>query len=263
MMQEYRTKELYGDFYENEGKPLVVIIGGSRPGLPAPLNKDYLERLKKDFQVLLLAYFGAGDLPESLECLPMEYFVNAVSAIKQEYGIGDREVIVIGQSKGGEAALLLTNYMRSAVTIALVPSCYAFQGLPTEFILESFTNRKSSWSFQGKELPYIKFYFDQEIVKEIMAGNYCTCYEASIEKNGNEDALIRVDGYTGKILLISEENDRYWPSRAMSEQLVKRSGNRENMRHISMKLDGHYLMNYEESAGEIVKYLEEYLAGKR
>ena len=28
MMQEYRTKELYGDFYENEGKPLVVIIGG-------------------------------------------------------------------------------------------------------------------------------------------------------------------------------------------------------------------------------------------
>lgn len=96
MMQEYRTKELYADFYENEGKPLVVIIGGSRPGLPAPLNKDFLERLKKDFQVLLLAYFGAGDLPESLECLPMEYFVNTVSAVKQEYGIGDREVIVIG-----------------------------------------------------------------------------------------------------------------------------------------------------------------------
>ena len=44
MMQEYRTKELYGDFYENEGKPLVVIIGGSRPGLPAPLNQDFLER---------------------------------------------------------------------------------------------------------------------------------------------------------------------------------------------------------------------------
>ncbi len=58
MMQEYRTKELYADFYENEGKPLVVIIGGSRPGLPAPLNKDFLERLKKDFQVLLLAYFA-------------------------------------------------------------------------------------------------------------------------------------------------------------------------------------------------------------
>ncbi len=28
-MQEYRTKENYG-------KPLVVILGGSRPGLPAP-----------------------------------------------------------------------------------------------------------------------------------------------------------------------------------------------------------------------------------
>ncbi len=35
-MQEYRTKETYGDFYENDGKPLVVLLGGSRPGLSAP-----------------------------------------------------------------------------------------------------------------------------------------------------------------------------------------------------------------------------------
>jgi len=27
------AKETYGDFYENEGKPLVVILGGSRSGL--------------------------------------------------------------------------------------------------------------------------------------------------------------------------------------------------------------------------------------
>lgn len=42
IMQEYRSKEIYGDFYENEDKPLVVLIGGSRPGLPAPLSEDLL-----------------------------------------------------------------------------------------------------------------------------------------------------------------------------------------------------------------------------
>ncbi|WP_286674523.1 hypothetical protein [Clostridium sp. VAP41] len=36
IIQEYRTKEIYGDFYENYGNTLVVILGGSRPDLPAP-----------------------------------------------------------------------------------------------------------------------------------------------------------------------------------------------------------------------------------
>jgi uncharacterized protein len=33
-MVTYRTKELYGDFYENKGKPLITIIGDSIAGIP-------------------------------------------------------------------------------------------------------------------------------------------------------------------------------------------------------------------------------------
>jgi len=72
------AKETYGDFYENEGKPLVVILGGSRSGLPSPLNEDLLDYLKPNYNVLLLAYFGVGDLPKTLERVPVEYFVNAM-----------------------------------------------------------------------------------------------------------------------------------------------------------------------------------------
>lgn len=57
-MQEYRSKEIYGDLYENEDKPLVVILGGSRAGLPTNLSEKLLEYLKNDYSVLLLAYFG-------------------------------------------------------------------------------------------------------------------------------------------------------------------------------------------------------------
>lgn len=57
-MEKYRTNKIYADFYENEQKPLVVLISGSKPGLPDPVNKDFLESLKKSYNVLLLAYFG-------------------------------------------------------------------------------------------------------------------------------------------------------------------------------------------------------------
>ncbi len=59
-MKEYRTRELYGDFYENENKskPLLVVIGGSIAGIPT-ISKDLLE-FRANFHVLALAYFGVG-----------------------------------------------------------------------------------------------------------------------------------------------------------------------------------------------------------
>lgn len=255
-MKEYRTRELYGNFYEKPGRPFVVVIGGSRPGLPAPLDERFLNYLKENFNVLLLAYFGVGALPGSLERVPIEYFVNAVSSIKKEYGIENSQVIVIGQSKGGEAALLLTNYMKSVVTIALVPSCYVFQGLPSEFTPERFSDAKSSWTYQNKELPYIKFCFTPEIALDVMRKKYCRCYELSIEKNYNDKACINVDQYPGKILLLSEPDDIYWPSRKMCGMLVKNSPDNSRIQHICLELEGHYLMNYKQSVDAIIEYLD-------
>jgi dienelactone hydrolase len=255
-MKEYRTKEIYGDFYENEGKPLVVLIGGSRPGLPAPLSEDLMAYLKSNYNVLLLAYFGVGELNKSLEILPMEYFINAISFIKEKHKISNNQVVVIGQSKGGEAALLLSNYMESAITIVCVSTCYVFQGLPANLSSMNMTQPKSSWSFNNKELPYIKFYIDEAVLKDAENKNFCRCHEKSIEKNYNKDALINMDNYKGKILLLSAENDRYWASKKMSDILVKNSKNKNNINHISLDLDGHYFLNYEQSVNEIINYLK-------
>lgn len=253
-MQEYRTKEIYGDLYENEGKPLVVILGGSRPGLPTPLSEDLLDYLKLNYNVLLLAYFGAKDLPKTLERVPMEYFVNAISFIKEKHKIADNQVVVIGQSKGGEAALLLSNYMESAITIACVPGCYVFQGLP--ITPSNMAHPKSSWSLNNKELPYIKFYIDEDALRDAENKNFCRCYEKSIEKNFNRDASIDIDNYKGKILLLSAENDKYWPSKKMSNILVENSKNKNNINHITLDLEGHYFLDYEQSVNEIINFLK-------
>lgn len=259
-MKEYRSKEIYGDFYENESKPLVVLIGGSRPGLPAPLNEDLMSFLKSNYNVLLLAYFGVGDLNNSLENIPMEYFVNAIEFIKEKYKISNNQVIIIGQSKGGEAALLLTNYLNSAITIALVAGCYVFQGLPSDRFSIGKCVPKSSWSFNDKELPYIKFNSDKDVLGEIIESaknnNFCVCHEISIQRNFNKDAIINLDNYKGKVFLISAEKDNYWPSKKMSNILVENSKNKNNINHICLDVEGHYLLSYKESVNEIINYLE-------
>ena len=256
-MQEYRTREIYGDFYENEGKPLVVIIGGSRPGLPAPLSEDLINYLKSNYNVLLLAYFGVLDLPKSLEMVPMEYFINAIGFIKEKHKIADNQVVVIGQSKGGEAALLLSNYMESAITIVCVSTCYVFQGLPENLFSMGIAEPKSSWSFNNKELPYIKFDFDKEDIEDAKNKHFCKIHEKSIEKNYNKDAVINLDNYKGKIFLLSAENDQYWQSKKMSNILVENCKNKNNISHISLDLEGHYFLNYEQSVNEIINYLKE------
>lgn len=208
-MEQYRSKEIYADFYENKGKPLAVVMSGSVPGLPTNINDDLSNYLKHNFNVLFLAYYGIGELPKSLEMVPIEYFINAITFIKEKQNIPDDKVIIIGQSKGGEAALVLTNYIKSAITIATVPSSYIFQGLPEDLFNIYKVQPKSSWSFNNEELSYIKFSFDQASMNYAKNKNFCKCYETSIEKNFNPAALINLDNYKGKVLLISSENDKY------------------------------------------------------
>ena len=257
-MKEFRSKEIYGDFYKNEcgNKPLVVLIGGSRAGLPAPLSEEFMEYLKENYNVLLLAYFGVGQLNHDLEEIPIEYFINAITAVKNECRISDDKVIIIGQSKGGEAALVLTNYMQSAITIACVASCYVFQGLPQDRFSLLQREPKSAWSYNGRELPYIKFYMDNMNIENVKNNNFCRCHEDSIEKNFDKEAIISTDSYKGKILLISAENDKYWPSKKMSENLVEHSKNKNSISHVCLNIDGHYFLSYKESVDEMIKYLQ-------
>jgi hypothetical protein len=103
---EFRSKELYADLYENEGKPLVLIIGGSREGVwsVSPLLLDYL---KEHYNVLIFAYFGVDKLPKSLNKIPLEYFIHGINLVKAKLNLQDQDIAIIGNSKGAEAALLL------------------------------------------------------------------------------------------------------------------------------------------------------------
>jgi dipeptidyl aminopeptidase/acylaminoacyl peptidase len=78
----------------------------------------------------------------------------------------------------------------------------------------------------------------------------------SIEKNYNKDALINIDNYKGRVLLLSSENDMYWPSKNMCNILAENSKNKDNIKHVTLDLEGHSFLGYEQSVNEIIKFLK-------
>ncbi len=250
---EIRNNELYADFYENDDKPLLVVIGGSLAGIPT-VSEDLLEYFKANYNVLILAYFGVGDLPEKLERIPLEYFINAIEYFKKKLKLGDDKVIIIGTSKGGELVLLLiSEYIQPHTAIACVPSCYVWQGIP--YGLRSILFPRSSWTFNGKDIPFVKFRYNRKIINDLKKQEYTSCHEKSIQLNKNKNAMIKVDNFKGNLLLLSAETDHFWPSKSMCEFIVK--SNSHQMIHKVLDLEGHYLLQYELSGKEIINFLNQ------
>ena len=149
--------------------------------------------------------------------------------------------------------LLISKYINPSITIACVPGCYVFQSIPGNFISIIFP--KSSWEFKNKQIPFVKFRYDKKILQDIKNKKYSSCYEKSIELNRNAKALINIENYKGKLLLLSAEIDQYWPSKDMCN-ILNKSLNSNNIKHIILDVEGHHLLEYEKSSNEIISYLK-------
>lgn len=249
---KFRSKDLYGDFYENENKPLVIVIGGSIAGIPA-ISNCLLEYLKLNNNVLLLAYFGVGDLPNNLERIPLEYFINAISYFKDKLNLTNNEITIIGSSKGGELILLLiSEYIQPSIAIACVPSCFVWQSIIHN--ISSAFIPKSSWTYENKDIPFIRFRYNLKILKDIKNRVYSSCHEKSIQMNKNKNAIININDFKGKLLLLSAEVDHFWPSKKMCTFIEKSENG--NIKHIALNIEGHYFLQYEQSSKEIINFLE-------
>lgn len=250
---ELRSKELYADLCENPGKPLVVIIGGSRKGIWS-ISPELLDYLRERYSVLIFAYFGVDKLPPFLEEIPLEYFINGINLVKKSLNLHDQDISIIGNSKGAEAALLLiSRHIAPRAVVACVPSCYIWQGIPHGLFSALFP--RSSWTYQEKQLPFVRLRINGPILQDIRNKHYASCYEASISRNMNAEARIDLSQYKGKLLLLSAKVDNYWPSKEMSDSIVRDF--KIDVVHKVLDLNGHYFQEYDESINETISFLEE------
>jgi pimeloyl-ACP methyl ester carboxylesterase len=228
------------EFYPPQGSPKrlgVLVLGGSDGGIPSRRAKIIAEN---GFPTLALAYFKTKRTPEYLDMTPLEYFNEPIEwLIKNEYAQGGK-IVVIGESKGAELALLLASRKPGiSGVIAFVPSAVVFQGMP-----KVFWPPRSSWSSMGKPIPFVPYNLSGLSDKNNILGIYRNSLK---QQEAVKKALIPVNKIKGPVLLFSAADDGMWPSVGMSDMIMRSLKDQKfsyAYEHISYDNAGHTLTEY-------------------
>ena len=261
---EVNQNGLIADLFSNPStspSKAVLMLGGSEGGKSWSRIKKPIELLvQRGYSVLSLAYFKAGNLPSSLQEIPLEYFENAFDWLSARDGIASDQVAIIGGSKGSEAALLLgSRYTQVKVVIGFSPSSVTWQGIP-EKRFEIGKDIKSSWSYGGEGLPFLS-YLPTVSKRELITLKLRKMHQdALLNAETAEKAAIPVEDIQGAILLISGEKDSLWPSTPMSGQIMDRldsKGFKYPSEHLSFKTGHNGIVLNKETWRRVFTFLEE------
>ncbi|TVR88979.1 MAG: hypothetical protein EA411_03475 [Saprospirales bacterium] len=224
------------DWYapEKESFPALLVLGGSEGGNAYGRNWGPYLTQELGIGVLALSYHGVDGLPDKLESIPLEYFLYAWEFIKKQPGVDSASMGIMGVSKGGELALLLgSGFLETSAVIAAVPSNVVWQGINFGNWLE----QNSSWSFEGKDLPYQPYDMSRGF------GKILNFYLAGAENPESEEVIIPVEDINAPLLLFSGSRDLIWPSEIMSTNIMLRLEENEYdypHYHYNFEEVGHY-----------------------
>ncbi len=232
----------------------VIVLGGSGGG---KADETAARIAAMGYDVLSLAYFDRdrpGTVPQTLELIPLEYFVAPKRWLMDRPTTRDDGVILFGYSKGAELALVLaTSDTDYKGLIALAPSHVVWQGNPAD--LAEIMSSPSSWSRQGQGLPFVPYVS----IEERDRLGYSNRHAASLS---NEDAVARaripVADIQAPVLLLSGGADAMWPATNMATEIcaTMRQTDAAACRHVSFDDGDHLLSNYQDDLyAEVAEFL--------
>jgi dienelactone hydrolase len=162
-------------------RPAVLLLGGSEGGAGMIDAAGLLAA--HGYPSMALAYFDAPGLPTRLTRIPLEYFERALRLLRRQPQVDPDHTVVLGASRGGEAALLLASSFPRLLhgAIALVPSSETGDS-PAD-------PGTAAWTYHGRPLPL---------------------------------RPIAVERITGPILTAAAGQDSVWPSTIYSDQIERR-----------------------------------------
>jgi dienelactone hydrolase len=126
------------------GAPAIVIIGGGDGG-EETLLADGLALA--GYPALALGYFKEPGLPPCLCSIPLEYFARAVGWLRAQPAAKGRPVVLIGDSDGADAVLLIASY-EPHLADAIVANSPGYLVLGAD----GGPPGSAAWTFHGKPL---------------------------------------------------------------------------------------------------------------
>jgi uncharacterized protein len=247
--------------------PAVVTLGGVGGGL----REGGAEVLASEgFAALALAYLVVDSLPHEQVEIPLEYFQRAIAWLKAQPAIDMNRIAIVGNSKGGELALLVgaTYPEEIRAVIGYAPSPIVWQGIP--FDREAYYGGpRSSWSLGGKPVPFASLALPSIPETAFMSSGFYfggipiigrSFYErALLDKKAVAAASITVEKINGPVLVVSGTDDQMWPSTRFSEMVIERLKAHNHpfpCEHLCYKGAGHLitLPRYEPDMAEIGRY---------
>lgn len=197
--------------------PAILLLGGSEGGLGKDMHALALLLQAQGYSTLQLAYHNAPGKSAKLRNIPLEDFYKGLDWLKQQPGVDPGRIGIIGYSKGAEAGLVVaTRYPGVRAAVLGMPSSVVWDGMSGENYL--FGSFSSSWSEKGEPLPHLA-YKGQPGADGLMP----VFVNGLKQVDSNPAAIIPVEKFQGKLMLICGEAEKLWPSCPMTDQIVARA----------------------------------------
>ena len=232
------TGIVWSIFRPKSAKPraAILVLGGSEGGNSA---EDIAATLASHgYTAASLAYFNAAGLPGELKEIPLEYFQRAISMLVSPRFSRSGRIAILGTSKGAEAALLLASIDdRIDAVVAYAPSSVAWSCICEEAA-------RSSWTLRGNEVEAIKPGRDPAYRATGPLRPAVNYRYRLLTSTNFADASIKVEQFSGRLMLIAGEDDQLWHSPEMARQLQSRrsaSQRGRNDRYLYYPAAGHFI----------------------
>lgn len=221
----------------------ALVLGGSGGGFSWS-NPVAAMLAASGVAALAMAYFdwnGSDGLPSSITELPLERFGAALDRLAHDSPAAVGPLVVVGFSKGAEAALALAARRADIDTvIAVSPSAYTWEAARAQ----PMDVPRSSWTWDGAPLPFLRLDADAEFYASFDKTRLRHFHERAIAEQDLEPARIRVEDTTAEMLLISGTADSTWPAMTMAEKIVSARATAAGRatRHLPFEGAGHLLL---------------------
>jgi dienelactone hydrolase len=189
-------------------KPAIIVVSGSDGRIEKAQNIAQLFA-SHGFVALAVGYFGLTGLSRNLEKIPIEIIERSASYLALLPQVDEKRIGLYGRSKGAELALTAATYFQNIKCVVA--------NSPSNIVLEGMCGWKpshsSSWTYQGKELPFKKFHIVQYLLTKIAKRP---------PSNNPKNAEIRIEKYNGALLCLGAQEDEIWDSAGSIEKISAR-----------------------------------------